>query len=273
MPTALINGASLYHEIHGAGAPQAVFVHGFACTHEDWRHQVAALAAHHTVVACDLRGHGESTGAPDSCAIDTFGADIAALLEALDLTAAVLVGHSMGCRVVLQAYRDAPERVAGLVLVDGSFLGAAGARAEEAARTAIVATGYGAFARTLFSDMFLTRSAEADRVIERALRLPERIGARLFAQMAGWDAAHMTAALERVRVPLLVVQSTYLNAARKRVALQRGASTPWLDMVRRLAPHAQIEIVPGAGHFPMLERPAELNALLAGFASRLAPAP
>ena len=63
------------------------------------------------------------------------------------------------------------------------------------------------------------------------------------------------------------------NAARKRVALQRGANTPWLDLVRRLAPHAQIEIVTGVGHFPMLERAAELNALLAAFVTALAPAP
>jgi len=160
MPEASVNGTRLHYQRAGAGVPPFVFVHGFACAHEDWRHQAAAFAGRHCVVACDLRGHGASPGDAASSDIETFGADVAALLGALDLSGAVLVGHSMGTRVVLQAYRDAPERVAALVLVDGSFQGAAGARAEEAARATVSAVGYGAFVGPLFEQMFLVASPE-----------------------------------------------------------------------------------------------------------------
>jgi pimeloyl-ACP methyl ester carboxylesterase len=82
--------------------------------------------------------------------------------------------------------------------------------------------------------------------------------------MARWDAENMERALAAVKVPLLVIQSTYLNAERKRVALKDGETTPWLDMVRRQAPQALIEIIPGVGHFPQLEAPDQVNELLSG---------
>jgi pimeloyl-ACP methyl ester carboxylesterase len=126
MPHATVNGTQLYYERAGAGAPPLVFVHGFGCAHEDWQFQVETFSARHMVVSCDLRGHGVSPGEPASCSIETYGADVAALARALNLSGAVIVGHSMGTRVVLQACLDAPDRVAGLVLVDGSFQAAAG---------------------------------------------------------------------------------------------------------------------------------------------------
>ncbi len=271
MPFATLNGTQLYYERTGAGAPPLVFVHGFGCAHEDWQPQVDSFRARHMVVACDLRGHGASPGMPESCSIETYGADVAALLRALNLSGAVLVGHSMGTRVVLQACLDAPDRVAGLVLVDGSFQAAAGERAEEEARRAIASAGFAAFAGGLFEQMFFAPGATADRIRARAARLPEAIGAALFPRMIRWDARHMAATLGRVGVPLLVIQSTTLTPERKRRPLAAGANAPWFEMVRSRAPHARIEVVPDVGHFTMLEAPETVNRLLAEFVARLAP--
>src|SRR5262245_7163293 len=168
MPHATVNGTQLCYERAGAGAPPLVFVHGFACAHEDWQPQVAAFGSRHMIVTCDLRGHGASPGEPGSCDIETYGADVAALLRALKLSGVLLGGHSMGTRVVLQACLDAPDRVAGLVLVDGSFQAAAGERAEEDARRAIASAGYVPWAGGLFTQMFFAPSATADRIRARA---------------------------------------------------------------------------------------------------------
>jgi pimeloyl-ACP methyl ester carboxylesterase len=272
MPHATVNGTQLYYERTGAGAPPLVFVHGFGCAHEDWQPQVEAFSPRHMTISCDLRGHGESPGEPESCSIETYGADVAALLRALNLGGAVLVGHSMGTRVVLQACLDAPDRVAGLVLVDGSFMAAAGERAEEDARRAIAAAGFAGFAGGLFEQMFFAPSATADRIRARAARLPEAVGAALFPRMVRWDARTMAAALGRVGVPLLVIQSTTLTPERRRVPLTPGANTPFLELIRSRAPHAQIEIVPGVAHFTMLEAPDAVNRLLADFVARVAAA-
>jgi pimeloyl-ACP methyl ester carboxylesterase len=271
MPHATVNGTQLYYERAGAGTPPLVFVHGFGCAHEDWQPQAEAFSARHMVISCDLRGHGASPGEPESCSIETYGADVAALLRALNLSGAVIVGHSMGTRVVLQACLDAPDRVAGIVLVDGSFQAAAGDRAEEDARRAIASAGYAAWAGGLFEQMFFAPSATAERIRARAARLPEAVGAALFPRMVRWDARTMAAALGRVGVPLLVIQSTMMTPERKRVPLAPGATTPWLEMVRSRAPQAQIEVVPGVGHFTMLEAPDAVNRLLADFIARAAP--
>ncbi len=267
MPYAAVNGTTLHYARAGAGTPALVFVHGFACAHEDWREQIDAFADRHAVVACDLRGHGASPGDPAACSIDTYGADVAGLLAALDLTEVVLVGHSMGCRVVLQGYANAPERIVGVALIDGSSMGTAGERAAETAR-ATIAAGYADFIRPLFAQMFLAPGAEAERMIARALTLPEAIGAVLWPSMVDWDARRMTGALGSLRVPLLVIQSTAVSPERGRVPLARGATSPWLELVRRHAPRARIEIVPGVGHFAMLEAPDRVNAALAALLAR-----
>lgn len=261
---------SMYCIDTGSGSPPFVFVHGFACAHGDWQAQIDHFGGRHRVLACDLRGHGLTPGEPDECSIETFGADVAALLEAKDLRDTILVGHSMGCRVVLQAFLNAPHRVGALALVDGSYQGAGltAQEAERATRTLIQTEGYSNFARRLFSDMFLAPSAQANAIVQRALELPEAIGAALFPRLARWDAAHTQAALARVNVPVLVIQCTYLSPERNRVALEAGQSSPWLDLVRRVAPGARIEIITGAGHFPQLEAPARINTLLAALAGR-----
>jgi pimeloyl-ACP methyl ester carboxylesterase len=257
--------------VTGAGAPALVFVHGFACDHTDWDAQIEAFAATHLVLACDLRGHGDTPAGSAECSIASCGADVAALLAERQLANAVLVGHSLGCRVVLEAFRVASARVAGIVLVDGSRMGTGDpAQAEEAMRAAMEFVGYPAFAEALFTQMFLRPSTVATRIVGRAKRLPGAIGAALFPSMVRWDAANMERVLASIRVPLMIVQSTTIGTDRKRVPMGEGETSPWFDLVRRLVPHARLEVIAGVGHFPQIEAPARVNALLAEFVGAIA---
>ena len=262
----------MHFERLGRGDPPMVFVHGFACTHLDWQPQLEHFSQTHTVLACDLRGHGATPAAPAECSIETCGADVAELLAAEKLPPAILIGHSMGCRVVMQACLNAPERVAGLVLIDGSRLGFGDpATAERVMNEQLKATGYGAFARKFFESMFIVGSDPRlkDEIVSRALELPAAIGGAFFPRLVGWDARHAESALAAIRVPLMVIQSTTMNPERVRVARAPGDTSPWLDLVKSRAPGARIEIVPGVGHFPQLEATAHVNALLEDFAAKL----
>src|SRR5258705_9864627 len=155
----------------GKGFPALVFVHGFACTHEDWKAQLDFFRRTNEVVAVDLRGHGQTPGRPHECSIEHYGGDVAALVNNLELDGCILVGHSMGCRVVLEAAKLAPERVAGVVLIDGSRNATGDPDgAEAAARAAIEKNGYAAFAESLFRQMFFTPSAQADAIVQRAVK-------------------------------------------------------------------------------------------------------
>lgn len=243
-------------------------MHGFACNHEDWRHQVRAFSPSHETITCDLRGHGATPGRAHECSIEHYGGDVAALLASLEIPRAVLVGHSMGCRVVLEANRLAPERVAGIVLIDGSrFASGDPQAAEDAARGAIAKAGYPAFAEDLFRQMFFRGSPEADAIVERAVRSSAGFGADLYPRMARWDAAMLDAALAAVRSPLLAIQSTMRDAAMRRAPMKAGDTSPYLELLELQG--ARVEIVPDTGHFTMLEAPERVNEMIGAFVERL----
>jgi pimeloyl-ACP methyl ester carboxylesterase len=241
-------------------------VHGFLCSHEDWRFQLKALKGKYEVVACDLRAHGKTPGRPQECSIEHFGGDVMALINNLELANPVLIGHSMGCRVVLEANRIAPERVAGLVLVDGSRAGSGDPDAAEAtARAHIQKTGYAAWAEDLFRQMFFKSTPATERLVARAVRQSAEIGAALWPRLARWDAALLETALASVRAPVLVIQTTARNAQGQRSQLQAGQSSPWLDLLKEKLKDVTVEVLPGLGHFPQLEAPERVNRLIAEF--------
>ena len=248
----------------GRGSPALVFVHGFACSLEDWRFQVREFEKSHEVVACDLRAHGQTPGQPHECSIEHYGGDVAALIQNLELESVVLVGHSMGCRVVLEANRHAAGRVAGIVLVDGSRNAASDPDgSERAARATVDKLGYAAFAETLFRQMFFNASPEADAIVARAVKSSASFGPELWPRMARWDAAQVESALAAVRGRILAIQSTTRNAQLQRSPMKPGETSPWLDLVKSYG--ARVEIVPDTGHFTQLEAPQRVNALIAEF--------
>lgn len=260
-----IDGGRIYFEARGEGSP-ILFVHGLACAHEDWERQVEHFAATHRVITLDQRGHGRSTGFTGGFDIPTLGADLAALVAHAGLEHPLLVGHSMGCRVVLECARVAPDAVAGLVLIDGSLLATEDPEAaRRAAREAIREAGYDAFFERLFTQMFIPTSDPRirDAIVARARRLPVEVGSELMPAMVAWDGEHAARALGDVKVPMTVLQSMYLNDRRERVPIEPGQTTPWMALARSMAPHAVVEAVPGSGHFAMIEAPDAVNGHIA----------
>ena len=261
----------IQHTRTGRGALPIVFVHGFACGRSDWDHQVAHFSPSHETVAVDLGGHGTSPGGPEHTRIETHGADVAALLESLNLAPAILVGHSMGCRVVLEAAARAPARTRALILVDGSRLGDAGSKAYEIRAKAIAETGYAKFALPMFAQMFSPAydTAKAQAIVDRAAARPPEIAGPLLGDIGRYDSENMDRILDAVRVPLLAIQTTMTRPDGKRVALALGETTAYLDLLRGKVKGARIEIIPGTGHFPQLERVAETNAMISSFINGL----
>ena len=252
----------------GSGRPALVFVHGFACSLEDWRAQLAHFEETREVVACDLRAHGETPGRPHDCSIEHYGGDVAALVNNLELERCILVGHSMGCRVVLEANRLIADNVMGVVLIEGSRLADRGPdAAQAAARAAIDKVGYPAFAENLFRQMFVAPSPTADAIVRRAVSGSGEFGPDLWTRMARWDAGSMDAAFAAVRAPLLVIQTTTRDASLKRTPLKPGETSPWLDYAKSKG--ARVEIIADTGHFPQLEKPEVVNRQIAGFLQNL----
>src|SRR5947209_5581300 len=119
MPTARVNGVSLYYEVAGRGAP-LVLVHGFACGIRSWDPQVRALSRYRRVIAYDVRGHGLSDAPPEAAAYSqaTSVADLHALLAHLKIGRAVVGGLSMGGNIALNFALAHPAMVSALIVGD-----------------------------------------------------------------------------------------------------------------------------------------------------------
>jgi pimeloyl-ACP methyl ester carboxylesterase len=261
--------ALIHHVATGQGLPPIVFVHGFACAHTDWDTQVAHLSPRHQTIAVDLRGHGASPGTAAECSIERYGADVAEVMRALALPPAVLVGHSMGCRVVIEAALQAPAQTAGVILVDGSQF--ASAMAAVFKERFAMPNGYATMTLAMFKDMFtaLSDRAVAASVLERAARLPRPIGEKMMTDLQRYDVGRLIGSLAGLRVPVMALQATYSNEKRERHTMSKGQTTAYLDMLRANVPSVRIEIIADTGHFPQLDESAQTNALIDSFLAAL----
>src|SRR5215468_6073434 len=116
------SAGSINFRVTGTAEPTLIFVHGFACALDDWDPQVNALSPRFRCVALDLPGHGASAK-PTTVSIAALGSAVAQVKEQIAGRSTILVGHSMGCRVIVEALLRSPTGVSGLVFVDGSILG------------------------------------------------------------------------------------------------------------------------------------------------------
>ena len=104
----------------GAGEP-VLAVHGITSNHLAWARIVRALNSDFNVYAPDLRGRGNNAKLPPPYGFDAHVADLLALLDHYELPSVVYVGHSLGAYIGLDLAIAAPERIRGLVLVDGGI--------------------------------------------------------------------------------------------------------------------------------------------------------
>ena len=112
------DGVTIHYDRAGKGKPALVFVHGWSCDRTYWAKQFDAFAGQYTVLNIDLAGHGESGTDRDDWSIKSFGADVASVVVAEELYDVVLIGHSMGGSVVVDAARRLGDRVSLVVAVD-----------------------------------------------------------------------------------------------------------------------------------------------------------
>jgi pimeloyl-ACP methyl ester carboxylesterase len=120
-----INGLQLYHEVHGqlgaSGALPLLLVPGAFMSTGFMRRWVDAFAARRPVIVFDQQGHGRTPDAPRAMSYEQFGDDAAALLEALGVERADVMGYSQGGGVALQLAIRHPQRVGKLVSLSATY--------------------------------------------------------------------------------------------------------------------------------------------------------
>ncbi len=111
-------GLTIAYEAYGHGEPAIVFIHGGISTREVWDEAMSSWRTRRRVVALDLPGHGESAS-PVQYDRAVFEGSVLAAMDAAQIEAAVVVGHSFGVSVARDVAVAAPDRVAGILMLDG----------------------------------------------------------------------------------------------------------------------------------------------------------
>lgn len=231
--------------------PALVCVHGAGSSSVVWMEVVRRLSAQRRVVAPDLPGHGQSDRwhAPDDVTIAMYRDAVGTVCAQLKIERAILMGHSMGALVALDAAAAWPERVAGLILVNG------GVRLPVAPEVFVKLTGdftrFGKWlARVVWSP------ATPRDVVERwgtlAFTADQETTLADFRAVERYDGA---VAAGRVRTPTLVLGG------------EDDLMTP-PKLTRELASAiagARAVVVPEAGHMIAQEQPERFFAELESF--------
>ncbi|MFA5805769.1 MAG: alpha/beta hydrolase [Melioribacteraceae bacterium] len=112
------DGVEIVYDAVGNGEQTLVFVHGWSCDKSYWNDQVKTFSPKYKVVAIDLAGHGESGSDRKNYTMELFGEDVAAVVNKLKLNKVILIGHSMGGSVIIEAAKRLKGKVIGLVGAD-----------------------------------------------------------------------------------------------------------------------------------------------------------
>lgn len=118
-----IDGAEIYYEVLGEGDISLVFIGGWAVptAMNVWRHQLS-FSSKYKLVLVDLAGHGKSGKNRETYTMELFAQDVRSVVENLDLRNIILIAHSMGGPVILEAEKLITERTIGLIPLDSLFL-------------------------------------------------------------------------------------------------------------------------------------------------------
>ncbi len=117
--SAQVGSATIAYRVQGHG-PAMILVHGYPLSGELFAKNRAALARRYTVVTPDLRGFGSSTTPDSKGGVELYAKDMLAVMDHLHVRRAIIGGMSMGGPVVLEMYREAPQRFRGLILIDST---------------------------------------------------------------------------------------------------------------------------------------------------------
>jgi pimeloyl-[acyl-carrier protein] methyl ester esterase len=260
------DGARIAYRDEGAGAP-LVLLHGLMA-HGGFFREQAALAAEFRLVTIDLRGHGESRGAP-APTVERIAADVAELTAALDLKDAIGVGWSLGATVLWHVLSGpATARFAGAVVIDMTARVRNDARWDLglspeacAARSLAIRHDYENFAASAGQAIFAQPVAAAHGVL--AGWVSNEFARNDAASMAAvWEslvAQDVRELLTTIRHPTLIVHGAHSSLY--------GADTA--DHLVDALPQARAIRFERSGHAPHLEEPALFNDTLKKFAGRL----
>jgi pimeloyl-ACP methyl ester carboxylesterase len=249
-----VDGVPIVFDVSGQPTDTAalVFVHGWAGRREHWDEQREPFAHDRLVVRLDLGGHGASGKERDRWSVGAFADDVVAVVDALGLDRLVLIGHSLGGSVIVESAPRLADRVDRLVGVDtwsaigvrkpvdeleaSIFLPQMRANFEEGAR---------AFAALMCGAS--TPVELAARIADDAASMSPQIAIAILDDAIAAGPENFEQTLRDLDVPRSCISSETFRPKDPAVLATFGIGSV---------------VLPGSGHYLMLERPKAFNELL-----------
>jgi pimeloyl-ACP methyl ester carboxylesterase len=244
------DGVHIEYRVAGKGDPAIVLIHGWATDANYWNAQIAPLQAKYTVVTVDLAGHGGSTKSRTDWSMEKYGEDVATVVQRIPNQQVILVGHSMGGTVALEAAHTLGNRVIGIIVVDA--LKSVGlpplSPLQIQTRVAPFRTDFIGAVRKYVSEELFEKGADPMFVQKVAYDMslePPEVGVPSLEALLSMD---FRTVLADIKVPVLAINSDLgaTDDARIRKALRTFKS----------------DVIPHTSHFLMMEVPDKFNPIL-----------
>lgn len=250
-------GDRINFSINGTRDTTLLFVHGWCINKSYWDQQVEFFKQDYKVVTLDLPGHGNSGKSRKEWSIENFGRDLVLIIDALDLDNVVLIGHSMGGNIILEAANKRPQKVIGFVGVDNfKDVGAEYTMEQLVEMEQFIAlikqdykstaTGY---AKGMLFDESTSRAVE-NKVIGDILNTPPEISVGILESLFGINQN------ERVLMRSLPFKVHLINSD--------GMPTNELQLQKYCKKSYEVHSMGQTGHYPMIEEPDRFNEILEG---------
>jgi pimeloyl-ACP methyl ester carboxylesterase len=245
------DGIHVQYRVYGSGEPALVLIHGWSCDSNYWREQIPEFRKKYTIVTVDLAGHGGTDGNRADWSMARFGQDVATALAAVPNNQLVLVGHSMGGPVAIEAARLLKGRVVGIIGVD-TFRTIGGPVPSKAQVDAIMKPFEADFighTREFVSKTLFAPGADpalANKIAYDMSLSSPKVGIPSLRATLEYD---FTQPLKDVTAPIVAINSNLgepLNEAR----------------IRKVLPKFHAVTLTGDGHFLMMEDPQRFNPAL-----------
>lgn len=226
------NGIKIHYAIYGQGPP-VVFLHGGLANTDYWGNQVPAVAAHHTVILIDSRGHGRSTRDARSYGYDLMADDVVAVLDALKVKKADIVGWSDGGILGIDLALRHPERVGKIFAFAANTVTSGVKEGVEKNPT------FAAYIERAGHE-YATHSATPNEYQAFVDQI-----SKMWAEQPNWTDEQ----LKSIKTPILVVDGDHDEAIKREHT----------EYIAAAIPHAGLLILPNVSHFAFLQDPELFN--------------
>lgn len=251
---------SAYAPLAGEGAGTVVLIHGVGMNRSVWTPQIEALTTRYRVIAYDMLGHGGSALPTPAPTLGEYAAQLEALLDALGVARAHVVGHSMGALVALEFALLHPERTFSVAALNAVYDRTPGQREAVMNRAAMLGeapldAGVDTTLARWFGDPVPAHLKQAAQAVRDLLVSVDPVGyARTYRLFACSDDAHIG------RLPSLAVPALFLTGECD------ANSSPAMSLsMAATAPLGQAEIIANERHMMNVTNPKQVNQRLLDF--------